>query len=472
MKPKASVLTGHIAESEYSFLGQYFGALPNPDLILQKLGRSVSAYRELLIDPIVAGAVRRRKAAVSRMSWRIDGDDDKQVSLLTDALEALDVPSLIENMMDAVLFGYQPMEVIWSLNQYWLPTAVIAKPQEWFGFDADGSLIYLNDNKQLPVPEFKFICPKHGASFTNPYGTAELSSVYWATIFKRGGLKFWAEFAEKFGSPWIIGREPRSNTDEDTIRLLDALESLMGNAVATIPDDSSVEIKEATGKTGSSQVYDDFIRYCRSEINIALLGQDQSTEKDSTHASATAGLEVTSDIRDADCRIVAQAFNSLLEMIYRLNFGTDTPPKFVLYEEVLGSRELAERDQILGNLGVTFTDVYFERAYNLSADEFRLAPVPTKSAEFAENVSLPADLSDRLALGMPSDEALQAQLSAMLTEFGELDGVLDNETLLLERLAALYPAMNIDELQDKLTQMLWIADTLSRLQVMDEVQGA
>lgn len=68
MKPKASVLTGHIANSEYSFLGQYFGALPNPDLILQKLGRSVSAYRELLIDPIVAGAVRRRKAAVSRMS--------------------------------------------------------------------------------------------------------------------------------------------------------------------------------------------------------------------------------------------------------------------------------------------------------------------------------------------------------------------------------------------------------------------
>lgn len=81
------------------------------------------------------------------------------------------------------------------------------------------------------------------------------------------------------------------------------------------------------------------------------------------------------------------------------------------------------------------------------------------------------DLSDRLSLGMPSDEALQAQLSAMLTEFGELDGA-DNETLLLERLAALYPAMNIDELQDKLTQMLWIADTLSRLQVMDEVQGA
>lgn len=471
MKPKASVLTGHIANLEYSFLGQYFGALPNPDLILQKLGRSVSAYRELLIDPIVAGAVRRRKAAVSRMSWRIDADDDKQVSLLKEALEALDVPSIIENMMDAVLFGYQPMEVIWSRDRYWLPTAVIAKPQEWFGFDADGSLIYLNDNKQLPVPEFKFICPKHGASFTNPYGTAELSCVYWATVFKRGGLKFWAEFAEKFGSPWIIGREPRSNTDEDTIRLLDALENLMGNAVATIPDDSSVEIKEATGKTGSSQVYDDFIRYCRSEINIALLGQDQSTEKDSTHASATAGLEVTSDIRDADCRIVSQAFNALLEMIDTLNFGTGTPPKFVLYEEAPGSRELAERDQILGNLGVSFTDVYFERAYNLSADEFRLAPVPTKSAEFAENASLPADLSDRLSLGMPSDDALQAQLSAMLTEFGELDGALDNETLLLERLAALYPAMNIDELQDKLTQMLWIADTLSRLQVMDEVQG-
>lgn len=441
-----------------------FGALPNPDLILRKLGRSVSAYRELLSDPIVSGAVRRRKSAVCRLSWRIESDTHEDI--LTQALHHLGVPQLIDAMMEAVLYGYQPMEVIWQLDGIWLPKAVVAKPQEWFGFDGQGQMLYLNQGA-TPVPEYKFICPKHGDTYTNPYGVPELASVYWATVFKRGGLKFWAEFAEKFGSPWIIGREPRSNTEEDTIRLLDALESLMGNAVATIPDDSSVEIKEATGKTGSSQVFDDFIRYCRSEINIALLGQDQSTEKDSTHASATAGLEVTSDIRDGDCRMVETAMNELLALICALNFE-QASAKFVLYEVQEGDRLLAERDQILGNLGVSFSEAYFSRAYHLSEADFRLAAPIAKSAEFAELGGLPADLSDRLAQGMPSEDELQAQMAAMLSDFGTLDGI-DGTDALLEKLAALYPSMNIDALEDKLTQMLFVAKTLSRLEVMDEV---
>jgi len=157
---------------------------------------------------------------------------------------------------------------------------------------------------------------------------------------------------------------------QDPDRLLDALEQLIGNSVATIPDDSSVEIKEAAGKQGSADVYDRFIRYCRSEIAIALLGQDQTTEKDSTHASATAGLEVTKDIRDNDCRIVEGCLNRLIDWICGFNFATDTPrPQFVLYTEEAGDKTLAERDQILTGCGVRLSESYWKRAYNLSDDD-------------------------------------------------------------------------------------------------------
>ncbi len=71
---------------------------------------------------------------------------------------------------------------------------------------------------------------------------------------------------------------------------------------------------------------------------------------------------------------------------------------------------------------------------------------------------------------MPSDDDLTAQVVQMLNDFTSLDNAnLDNETALLEKLASLYPKMNIDELQDKLTQMLFIADTLSRLQTEQEM---
>lgn len=186
-----------------------------------------------------------------------------------------------------------------------------------------------------------------------------------------------------------------------------------------------------------------------------------------------AGLTVTYDIRDNDCRVVESCFNTLLAWICELNFHNVNPPKFVLYEDEIGDKTLAERDQILTTLGVSFTQSYYERAYNLSADEFTLntKPMPTNTPNFSEKSFTPeGDLSDRLAIGLPSDGDLNAQIGQMLTDFTALDSVnLDNETALLEKLASLYPTMNIDELQDKLTQMLFIADTLSRLQTQEEM---
>lgn len=71
---------------------------------------------------------------------------------------------------------------------------------------------------------------------------------------------------------------------------------------------------------------------------------------------------------------------------------------------------------------------------------------------------------------MSCDDDLTTQAVQMLNDFTSLDNAnLDSETALLEKLASLYPKMNIDELQDKLTQMLFIADTLSRLHTQEEM---
>ena len=158
-----------------------------------------------LSDPIVAGHVRRRKSAVAGMEWRIEanGAPDSVCDTLAELFSGFDLYRLINQILDATLYGYQPLEVIWQRGSLWLPSEIVAKPQEWFQFDQDGQLRFrlsgsLNDE---PVPAFKFLCPTHNASYINPYGIGDLSTVYWPTIFKRGGLKFWAEFSEKFGAP-------------------------------------------------------------------------------------------------------------------------------------------------------------------------------------------------------------------------------------------------------------------------------
>jgi hypothetical protein len=169
----------------------------------------------------------------------------------------------------------------------------------------------MSDRRQhgrLPVGERqRFIVARQDATYANPYGFPDLSMCFWPATFMRGGLKFWVQFTEKYGSPWVIGKHPRGANDEETDLLLDSLEAMVQDAVAAIPDDASVQIIEAAGKAGSADVYRQLLEYCRSEINVAMLGQNQTTEKDSNRANATAGAEVTHDIRDGAAGIVAAA---------------------------------------------------------------------------------------------------------------------------------------------------------------------
>nr|DAR81645.1 MAG TPA: portal [Bacteriophage sp.] len=477
--PTSEQMTMQMAVSSRFGLGT-IGWLPNPDPILRKMGRQIDVYRELVRDPIVGGQIRRRKSAVCRLNWKLDRKND----FIQSALEKLDIPLIINNILDAPMFGYAPLEVIWRTDKNaWLPEKIIAKPQEWFRFDEDGKMYLIEYNKNIhwdfsgstPLPDYKFLCPKHEASYLNPYGLGDLGLVFWAVTFKRAGLKFWAQFTEKYGSPWLIGKEPRSNTQVDTDKLLDALEALAGTAVGTIPNDSSVEIHEATNKTGSVDAYDKLIRYCRSEINIALLGQDQTTEANSNRASATAGLEVTSDIRDGDCRIVESTFNQLIQWIGELNFGENfDAPKFVLYDAPkAGDYELAQRDQLLSQMGAQFSTDYFIRAYGLEKGDLTVSGSlkvenTEKTANFAEkkqpentvNDADLYDLTDKIAPFAPSNFA---QMWRKMVE-----NLPENPEELLGEMADWYPKMQSSELEEMLTHVIFLSEILGRLQAESE----
>ena len=46
--------------------------------------------------------------------------------------------------------------------------------------------------------------------------------------------------------PHLIGKHPRGSTKEETNSLADMLEDMVQDAIAVIPDDSSIEIQEAS----------------------------------------------------------------------------------------------------------------------------------------------------------------------------------------------------------------------------------
>lgn len=390
-------LSEHIAtrdrSPDFSALGMY---LPNPDPILKRMGRDISAYRDLRSDAHVGGCVRRRKAAVKSLEWSVEqGDAPARLAKKLEAMfKKLDMNRIMGEMVEAALYGYQPMEIMWGTVDGWLaPVDIVGKPQEWFVFGTESELRFRSRDAMLigeALPERKFLIPRQDPSYLNPYGLADLSLCFWPATFKRGGLKFWVTFTEKYGTPWLVGKTPRNTPEDERDTLLGQLGSMVQDAVAVIPDDSSVDIVEGQ-KTSSSEIYQALLMYCRSEISIALLGQNQTTEANSNKASATAGLEVTKDIRDADVSIIESAFNELMRWIVELNTGSDVAPTFSMWEQQEVNEVQAKRDETLTRAGVVFTPAYWMRTYDLRDDDLEVVapmmpstPSMQQSAAFSE----------------------------------------------------------------------------------------
>lgn len=486
-------LSDHIAtrdrSPDFTALGMY---LPNPDPILKKQGRDIAIYTDLRGDAHVGGCIRRRKAGVLKMEWRVNRDkaSARSAKLCETVLGQLDMRRLLREILDAPLFGWQPLEIIWSPSNAGgpiVPVDVLAKPVQWFHYDAEAQLRFKSRQSPFtgePVAERKFLVPAQDASYANPYGFADLSMCFWPTVFKRGGLKFWVTFTEKFGTPWLVGKTPRGTPPKEQDALLDQLEAMVQDAVAVIPDDASVDIVESGGKTASADLYERLLMFCRSEIAIALLGQNQTTEASANKASATAGLEVTDDLRDADARLAEAALNQLLRWIVDLNEGEAAPaPKFELFEQEEVDKVQAERDEILTKAGARFTNDYFKRTYDLEDGDLDETPPqpptpaplspqksplpgtqttaqPDASAAFAEPATAPepdaldalidAEMADWQTLLRPMVDPLQAAIDQAVANG-------DTAQQLLDRLPAVLGDMAPDALATALTRAAFTA---------------
>ncbi len=474
-------LSEQIATRERSMDMSFGFILPNPDPILKRQGKDIAVYRDMRSRASVGGPIRRRKAAVKALEWRVErGKASARVTrLANDVLATYDMDTLINEITNAVLFGYQPLELVWGpFNGAAAPLQVIGKPQEWFFFDNAAQLRFRSRQQPLQGEELeprKFLLARQEASYENPYGFADLSMCFWADTFMRGGLKFWVTFTEKYGTPWLVGKQPRGTPGSEVNNLLDKLEAMVQDAVAAIPDDSSIDILESGDKGASADLYERLLMYCRSEINIALLGQNQSTESNSNRASATAGLEVAKTIRDGDAALVMATMNQLLRWLTDLHDGEQAPaPTFVLFEEEDVNTQQAVRDETLTKAGLKFTKEYWKRVYRLQDGDIEEAPAgPSMPKAPGAAAAVPVEFVEGSApAAVPAGELSTAAAPIVMAWVRDLRALVEAHSepqALQDALLEAYSELPTDEL----TEVMALAFELAHLQGRDEVaQGA
>jgi phage gp29-like protein len=494
-EPLAGSLGGQIATRlAAGDMSSFFGLLPNPDPVLRAMGQNIRVYKNLMSDPSVMGPRRRRIGAIMKMERGFDLEQSKQtparvLKALTEHMATLNIDRIIRDWIDGAFLGYRVSEMMWGIAEG-LPMVVdvIAKPSEWFGFEPEDVALRFRPRGSIngvPVPDRKFVVVGKMRSWENPYGEPDLAACFWPVTFKRGGMKFWMTFTEKYGMPWAVGKLPRQSPQVDTDDLADKLDRMVRDAVAVIPDDASVEFMGVSGSF-NADLFERLLMFCRSEISIALLGNNQSVEMQSNKASAIAGQAVEEDLRDDDAAMIADGFNQVVRAICEVNFPGAVPPVYAFWGQEEVDDAQATRDEKLSRAGANFTSAYWERTYDLQPGDLG-APKKTDTrvgvsgtqgdaASFAE--PLPAQAADNATAQdlLALDKAVASLPDAALTDAMQklLEPVLNAISTartpdeVQAALVQAYPEMDSSGLEDMLTRALFVADLLGRNRAQSE----
>lgn len=110
--------------------------------------------------------LQTRTLAVAGLPMEIAPRDEsspaqRAAALVREALDAIDAPALIAQLMDAVAKGYAVAEIVWeTVGGHWRPREIIPREAHWFSWDRDsGRILRLMDGsvEGQAVPPYRFI---------------------------------------------------------------------------------------------------------------------------------------------------------------------------------------------------------------------------------------------------------------------------------------------------------------------------
>ena len=376
MKKKDS-LTAELSSMRSN--GAIWSNLPNTEIEALKIGKTYSALRELKNDSHLYSCVQSRKSGALMLEWKTlpNNAEARAIELIERSLAKLDELTIMRNILEAPLLGFQPLEIIWELdNNDFIVSDIKPKLQEDFVFTNNGELRLRSFEvaNGAVLPPMKVLCPRYEANPASQYGSPLLAKCFWLVKYKNGANKLWAECCEKYGLPSLVGKVNRSATLEESREIADALAAMGANTAVVVPHDIDLEFKEHN-RIGSNDLFYSFIKHCNDEISKALLSQTLTTELGygGSYAAAMTHFKVRREIILADAKLIEKTFNELFSFILQANNIEGSVPQFSLILNDSDNTQRIERDKIIMQYGgVKFSQDYWIRNYGFKEEDFDL----------------------------------------------------------------------------------------------------
>lgn len=437
-----------------------------------------------------AGVLQTRKRAVSRIPVRIEPADDsaealRDAELAETAFKRSGVRMELRNILDAVGKGFSATEIIWETSEkQWAIRKLAWRQPQWFDYDQyDGTTLTVRTESGRgwePLPPYKIIEHRVMAKSGLPIrgGLARLAC--WAWLFHAFTLRDWMRFVEAYGLPVRLGKYGRGASDEDKRILWQAVSQIAGDAAAIIPDSMVMEFIDGNERAARSDIFDNLIGYLDRQISVAVIGQTLTTEEGSSsgsYAQAKVHDQVREDIEEDDGDSLAETLREQVVIpLITLNHGPrERYPSVHIRRERLA--ELTAFSESLAHL--------VPLGLRVRADEVRDRlgmSMPGTDDEIlmpggvTGNMQTPAMAQARIGLAQEIGREADPLLAALDAIDGQewqrltspliqpiLDRALSDPDELMSDLAGLYPELDAGALQTQLARIIFVADTLGRL---------
>lgn len=267
-------------------------------------------------DGVVASSLDTRKDGVLAKSRRIlpansSSQDKKAADLVAETLEGYFDPlggghtgldQILFELLDAVGCGVSIGEIIWGDggDRVYIKD-VKFKPPHLFAFGETALAAYSTASYMLPqtgplrlrygmmgkgigldgkLPEKKFVTASFRPRYSNRWGSPQLRKAFWASWFKRAGVKTWLKTLEK-GNGTVVTRYPDGAQADEKGKALLAAQAIAEEAFSAMPQKFTTEVLQHVRQSGGmshSEFVDDF---CNSEIERVILGQTGSSGRSS-----------------------------------------------------------------------------------------------------------------------------------------------------------------------------------------------
>jgi len=439
----------------------------------------IRIYDELENDPTAFAALQKRKMAVVARPWQVNPAseaplDKRAADVVRAQLEAFNFDEACAQLLDALLKGYAVSEIMWEMvGSEVVLKEMIPRNQRRFTFDENAKLRHLTFADMLrgeELPDRKFVVHSCGSKDGNPFGLGIGTRLFWPVFFKRQSMGFWLVFADKFGSPTIVGEYPPGTSAAERNDFIEVLGGVSQDAVMTIPQGMVVRLLEAA-RTGGMDGYEMLMRWLDEMILQAILGESNSS-RESGGALAAASLirnEVRMELTRADADLLSSTINkSLVRWITEFNVPGAQPPK--VWRKVEAGEDLdarAVRDKTLFDMGYKLDHETVLATYGAGYEAVQAppqTPAPAPENKPAPLFSAPSDADvanaalDAMLEALPP-QALNEQARQMLQPVIDAIFAAGSYEEMLTAIDRVVPGLKMDKLETALGRAMFVAQT-------------